>query len=620
MRSLQLWRMLIVCLTVIILLFSTVNAADSLLINYQGHLTDDAGTPITQDIQMTFTIYDNGGVSYWTETHSSVVVTNGMFNVILGSQAMLESTVFSNPELYLGINVGTTREEILPRTLLTSVPGAGSAHKVRGDLVTEPGIFRLVPPDPCVPPEPCDPLGPAFEMVADGEVNELTVFKPPPDDGRMAIKFKANNENKIDLYYPDVEADEGVVQMGASVEKGSFIEVHSTVPVTMTRVMMGGSTADTGFVRLFGGPDDMEYKLLELNSHTNTGGAIKFFDPENIDGRELLTINCSPPTTRSEYGWGIYGFNPQPEPPGIPALELGMDFNGGTPENYFRLNNPMSEYLDEPLMEMTADITEGAQFKVFELSPDAATPSRELLSMGNNGPSEGIAIYGFNPQPEPPGLIGFEIETLAGSRGPGGGRIAVYDTEDASVELSGGLMQVGHKDDANYPIGSMEVTSVTSQLTLVAESSAGDPPVITMFAGPDGAKVGIGTNSLTEALCVIGNIGLTGDLVTLTDTKLKTNIEPIDNALETIEALNGVSYDWRQDADSRLRLTSRRQIGLLAHEVEAVLPELVHQDANGNRMVAYTKLTAVLIEAIKELKAENESLKNRLEKIEKGLK
>jgi len=267
---------------------------------------------------------------------------------------------------------------------------------------------------------------------------------------------------------------------------------------------------------------------------------------------------------------------------------------------------------------MTTNTTNGAQFKIFDLTPSIGTPSRELLSIGNNGPSEGIAIYGFNPQPEPPGHIAFEILTES-SRGPGG-RLAVYDTDDASVELSGGLMQVGHKDDVNYPAGSMEVTATSSQLTLTAESSAGDPPVITMFTGPDGAKAGIGTTNLTHALCVVGDIALTGDVVAYTETKLKTNIEPIDNALETISALNGVSYDWREDADSKLRLTSRRQMGLLAHEVEAVLPELVHHDADGNRMVAYTKLTAVLIEAIKELKAENDLFKSRLEKIEKGLK
>jgi len=594
----QLKNASIFCVTLILLLVSSAGAADSLLINYQGHLTDSDDLPITQDIQMTFTIYDAGGVSYWSETHTSVVVTNGKFTVILGSQAKLESTVFSESELYLSINVGTTREEILPRTLLTSVPGAASSYSVRGDLVTEPGILRLHPPDPCVPPDPCDPLGPAFEMSADFD----------------------GFENMFNLYYPDGDSDDGIVQMGASADRGGFIELHASEPLTVTRVIMGGSTADTGFVRLFGGPNNFEYKLLELNSHTNTGGAIKFFDPENIDGRELLTISNSPATERGSSGWGIYGFNPQPEPPGIPALEIGMDFDGPASENYFRLNNPLSEYLDEPLMEMTTNQMHGAQFKIFELSPDAASPSRELLSMGNDGPSEGIAIYGFNPQPEPPGMIGFEIETQTSSRGPGGGRIAVYDTDDASVELSGGLMQVGHKDDANYPAGSIEVTAVTSQLTLAAESSAGDPPIITMFAGPDGAKVGIGTTNLTEALCVIGNIALTGDVVAYTETKLKSNIQPIDNALETISALNGVSYDWREDADSRYRFTDRRQIGLLAHEVEAVLPELVHHDADGNRMVAYTKLTAVLIEAIKELKAENELLKRRLELIEKSLK
>ncbi len=348
----QLRKASIFCVAILVLLVSTVSATDSLLINYQGYLTDSDDLPITQDLQMIFTIYDGGGVSYWTETHTSVVVTNGRFNVILGSESRLESTVFSEPELYLGITVGTDRDEILPRTLLTSVPGAARADKVQGDMVTEPGIIELHPPDPCVPPEPCgtypaivltadevntklqlhppepcvppdpcDPLGPAFELVADGETNLLTISKPPPDDNRPAIKLMANNENKIDLYYPDADTDEGVVQMGVSEAKGSFVELHGVQPLTVTRVMMGGSPTDTGFVRLFGGPDGSEYKLLELNSHTNTGGAIKFFDTENIDGRELLSINCSPPT-RGEYGWGIYGFNPHPEPPGHIAFEI----------------------------------------------------------------------------------------------------------------------------------------------------------------------------------------------------------------------------------------------------------------------------------------------------------
>jgi len=172
--------------------------------------------------------------------------------------------------------------------------------------------------------------------------------------------------------------------------------------------------------------------------------------------------------------------------------------------------------------------------------------------------------------------------------------------------------------DDSKPAAEFNMTSAAGTFELHGEESAIEfvtHPVY-MHSDGSGAKMGIGTANLTEALCVIGNIALTGDVVAYTETKLKSNIEPIDNALETIDALNGVRYDWRTDDNPKLRFPPRRQIGLLADDVEKVLPELVHHDADGNRLVAYSKLTAVLIEAVKELKAENEELKSRIEALE----
>ena len=57
-----------------------------------------------------------------------------------------------------------------------------------------------------------------------------------------------------------------------------------------------------------------------------------------------------------------------------------------------------------------------------------------------------------------------------------------------------------------------------------------------------------------------------------------------------------------------------KQIGLVAQNVEEVIPELVSTDKKGYKAVSYDKLTAVLVEAIKELKAENERLKGHLER------
>jgi len=58
---------------------SPVSAQDSVLVNYQGYLTDNAENSVTESPAVTFKIYDDGGVSKWSETHPAVVVTNGQF-------------------------------------------------------------------------------------------------------------------------------------------------------------------------------------------------------------------------------------------------------------------------------------------------------------------------------------------------------------------------------------------------------------------------------------------------------------------------------------------------------------------------------------------------------------
>jgi hypothetical protein len=93
------------------------------LINYQGMLTDDAGNPINEPRDLTFTIYDahTNGTALWTETHTAVSIEGGLFNVILGGATTpIPASVFDAPERYLGIKVGTD-PELVPRIQLTSV-------------------------------------------------------------------------------------------------------------------------------------------------------------------------------------------------------------------------------------------------------------------------------------------------------------------------------------------------------------------------------------------------------------------------------------------------------------------------------------------------------------------
>ena len=112
--------------------------------------------------------------------------------------------------------------------------------------------------------------------------------------------------------------------------------------------------------------------------------------------------------------------------------------------------------------------------------------------------------------------------------------------------------------------------------------------------------------SNTNAVSYNANTGaLTAvSMVSSSDERLKSNIQTITNAVQTVESLRGVSY-LRND---------RPEIGVVAQEVEKVLPMLVHEDPEGYKSVAYGNMVGLLIEAVKELSAEVKALKAELNK------
>jgi len=98
-----------------------------------------------------------------------------------------------------------------------------------------------------------------------------------------------------------------------------------------------------------------------------------------------------------------------------------------------------------------------------------------------------------------------------------------------------------------------------------------------------------------------GSFTATGDVTAYSDESLKTNIQVIDGALGKVENISG--YTWNRIADDS------RATGVVAQELEAVLPEAVHTDATGVKSVAYGNITGLLIEAVKELSAQVAELK-----------
>jgi hypothetical protein len=92
------------------------------------------------------------------------------------------------------------------------------------------------------------------------------------------------------------------------------------------------------------------------------------------------------------------------------------------------------------------------------------------------------------------------------------------------------------------------------------------------------------------------------------DIRLKKDIKPLTSALSTLGKLQGKSYRWKDNNEP--------DIGLIAQELEKVIPELVKTDNKGYKSIVYQKLTAVLIEAVKEQQQEINNLSNRIAMLE----
>jgi hypothetical protein len=147
-----------------------------------------------------------------------------------------------------------------------------------------------------------------------------------------------------------------------------------------------------------------------------------------------------------------------------------------------------------------------------------------------------------------------------------------------------------------------------------------------------GGHVGIGTvvPDTSHKLTVDGSALMRNGIWEGSDSKLKKNIQPVDDALTKVLKLGGVSFEWQEDEYKtkgmpdgpeilkKKEVPSGREYGVIAQEIEKVLPELVKEDAQGTKAVKYSGIIPVLIEAIKEQQKMIDSLKTEFAQLKNG--
>lgn len=118
-----------------------------------------------------------------------------------------------------------------------------------------------------------------------------------------------------------------------------------------------------------------------------------------------------------------------------------------------------------------------------------------------------------------------------------------------------------------------------------------------------------------SATSTFGRIDAKNDVVAFStsDKRLKKYVKNIPNALDKVAQINGVNFQWRktdEEIKQNVHSFEGKDVGVIAQEIEKVLPEVVITRDNGYKAVKYEKIVPLLVEAIKELQAEVQELKN----------
>lgn len=136
----------------------------------------------------------------------------------------------------------------------------------------------------------------------------------------------------------------------------------------------------------------------------------------------------------------------------------------------------------------------------------------------------------------------------------------------------------------------------------------------------DGQVVIGGFLSGANTVLVVNGILKTNNITESSDIRYKKAIRPIENALGKVTQLTGVSYEWRKDDFPEMGFENGEDIGLIAQEVEKILPQLVNTDTKGYKSIEYSHLVALLIEAVKEQQVQIGKLRQKLNVENKSVK
>lgn len=549
--------------------YAQISAVPSSM-NIQGRLASSSGNPLPDGTYtVRFSLWDaaSGGTEKYNKTVSTLALKNGVFATVLNA---FPAGTF-NGNLWLEIKVGNDAPQT-PRVPLAAVP-----YAVKSDLAL------TVPDSSITAAKIADGTltankfaagvlgGSGWSLTGNSGTDPATNFLGTTDN--QPLVFKVNNRRALRLDYASTSTVYSINVRGGS--EANVIDAG----------VLAGTVAGGGYIASNG------------QQYPNRVGA----NYGTIGGGYNNTVSGIGGTVPGGYGNTASG-------------QYSVVAGGET-------NQASGDFA--AVSGGSSNLASGAHSVVLGGRNNTASGQYSVVAGGEQNTASGTNSFaaGLRAKANHAGTFIWGDFNNSDFASTGTNQFLIRSSGGVGINTnapSGVLTLQGTTANARIQFGGngVDVHQMSSGRDLVFNATGGQ---FTFRSITDLNNLTSPTNQLSIA--PTGNATLRGTLAQNSDARYKKNIATLDNALDLILGLRGVSYQWNE--------TDRgdgRQIGFIAQELEKVLPELVSTDERGYKSVAYANVVPVFVEAVKTLKQdydatkkENAELKARLEAIEHAL-